>query len=326
MGVARLRAQRRPGTALRLSCPRPLGPGARPRCNPSKLLLDPYARAIDGNVAWDEAVFPYPFRGDDQSRPNEPTARRSCRKSIVIDPHFDWGNDRPLRHPLDDTIIYEITRQGLHACGTPTCREAIRGTYAGLAHRGDHRLPARLGVTAVELLPVHQFIHDYAPRRAGPPQLLGLQLDRLLRAAPRVLVAAGRAGQQVQEFKWMVKALHAAGIEVILDVVYNHTAEGNHLGPDALVQGNRQPAYYRLVRGRPALLLRLHRNRQQPEHAPPARAAAASWIRCATGCTEMHVDGFRFDLASTLARELHEVDRLSAVLRPHPSGPGGQSA
>lgn len=276
-------------------------------CNPSKLLLDPYAKAIDGHVRWDEAVFGYLFdkgpdnRSDSDSAPFVP-------KSVVHQPHFDWSGDRRLQLPWHGTIIYEAHVKGLTA-RHPEVPEELRGTYAGVAHPAvvDH-LKA-LGVTVVELMPVHFFVHDKHLVDQGLKNYWGYSSIGYL--APQNEYAADRRpGGVVAEFKQMVKTLHQAGMEVILDVVYNHTAEGNHLGPMLSFKGIDNAYYYRLTSDRRYYMdytgTGNSLNMRNPHVLQLIMDSLRYWV------LEMHVDGFRFDLAAALARELHEVDRLSA--------------
>jgi isoamylase len=287
-------------------------------CNASKLLLDPYARAITGTVTWGTAVLPF------AANPLEPSLTDSAPhvpRSIVVDSHFDWGDDRPLRTPLHETVIYEVHVKGFTArmAGVPS---ELRGTYAGMAHPAALDYLRTLGVTAVELLPVHHFVHDGHLLARGLRNYWGY--NSIGYFAPHgEYSSAGDAGQQVIEFKQMVQALHAAGLEVILDVVYNHTAEGNHLGPMLSFKGFDNTAYYRTVEGDRRYYIDYtgtgnSLNMRHPHALQLMVDSLRYWV------TEMHVDGFRFDLAATLARELFEVDRLS-FLRHHPSGPGAES-
>ncbi|WP_131740089.1 glycogen debranching protein GlgX [Actinomadura roseirufa] len=285
----------------------PYEPRLGQRCNPAKLLLDPYAMAMEGTVDWDESCFGYRF-GDPWSLNDRDSAGHTMR-SVVVSPYFDWGDDRPPRIPYHETVIYEAHVKGLTA-RHPEVPRALRGTYAGLAHPviTDHL--RSIGVTAVELMPVHQFVHDDALVRRGLRNYWGYNTIGFF--APHAeYSSSGHRGEQVLEFKAMVKALHEAGIEVILDVVYNHTAEGNHLGPTLSFRGIDNASYYRLVEDDAryymdttgtgnSLLMR------GPHVLQMIMDSLRYWV------TEMHVDGFRFDLAATLARELHEVDRLSA--------------
>jgi glycogen operon protein len=284
----------------------PWDPAAGVRCNPAKLLLDPYATAIDGGVDWAPACFGYDFdnedsRNDDDSAPHVP-------KSVVHNPYFDWGNDRPPATPLHESVIYEVHVKGFTA-RHPDIPEALRGTYAGLGHPVAIDYLRNLGVTAVELLPVHQFVHDAHLLERGLRNYWGYNSIGFF--APHNGYASGGRGAQVQEFKAMVRALHEAGIEVVLDVVYNHTAEGNHLGPVLSFKGIDNAAYYRLVPDDPRHYYDTtgtgnSLNVRHPRSLQLIMDSLRYWVR------EMHVDGFRFDLAATLARQFHEVDRLSA--------------
>ncbi|GLY76845.1 glycogen operon protein GlgX homolog [Actinoallomurus iriomotensis] len=285
----------------------PYDPAQGLRCNPAKLLLDPYARAIQGEVEWNEALFAYRFadpgaRNDDDSAPYVP-------KSVVVNPFFDWGDDRAPRTPYHETVIYEAHVKGLTR-RHPDIPEAERGTYAGLANPVMIDYLRELGVTAIELMPVHQFVHDDVLLQRGLSNYWGYNTLGFF-APHNGYAASGSRGEQVQEFKLMVRSLHAAGIEVILDVVYNHTAEGNHLGPTLGFRGIDNRSYYRLVDGDPQYYMDTTGtgnsiNVQHPHALQLIMDSLRYWV------TEMHVDGFRFDLASTLARELHAVDRLAA--------------
>ncbi len=277
-------------------------------CNPAKLLLDPYAKTIDGDVDWDEACFAYQFDAPDE--PNTADSAPHVPRSVVSDPFFDWANDRPPSHEMHETIIYEAHVRGLTMLH-PDVPDDIRGTYAALAHPTivDHL--GALGVTAIELMPVHQFIQDHHLVERGLRNYWGYNSVAFLAPHNGYTSIHARGPGQVQEFKTMVKALHAAGIEVILDVVYNHTAEGNHMGPTLSLRGIDNHAYYRLVDGEPRHYLDFtgtgnSLNMRHPHVLQLIMDSLRYWV------TEMHVDGFRFDLASTLARELYAVDRLSA--------------
>jgi isoamylase len=285
----------------------PWAPEHGQRCNPAKLLLDPYAKAIDGQVDWDQACFPYTF-GDEASR-NDDDSAAHVPKSVVHNPYFDWGNNGHPDIPLNESVIYEVHVKGFTA-RHPEIPEAQRGSYAGLAHPAAIEYFTRLGVTAVELLPVHQFVHDAHLVQRGLRNYWGYNSIGFL-APHNQYSAAGQRGEQVAEFKAMVRALHEGGIEVILDVVYNHTAEGNHLGPVLSMKGIDNAAYYRLV----AEDRRFYYdttgtgnslNVGHPHTLQLIMDSLRYWV------TEMHVDGFRFDLAASLARQFHEVDRLSA--------------
>ena len=285
----------------------PYNPKRGPRCNPSKLLLDPYAKAVDGEIDWDDSLFGYEFAHP--TRRNDKDSAKHAMTSVVINPFFDWGNDRHPRTPYHNTVIYEAHVKGL-TVANPDIPEDIRGTYAGLGHPAMVEHLQSLGITAVELMPVHQFIQDHHLLERGLRNYWGYNTIGFL-APHNGYAAYGTRGQQVQEFKAMVKQMHAAGIEVILDVVYNHTAEGNHMGPTLSFRGIDNAAYYRLVDDDPqyymdttgtgnSLLMR------HPHVLQLIMDSLRYWV------LEMHVDGFRFDLASTLARQFHEVDRLSA--------------
>ena len=285
----------------------PYDPAAGIRCNPSKLLLDPYAKAIDGQIAWDEALFSYHFGEPDSY--NDADSARYTMISVVTSPYFDWANDRPPRIPYHETVIYEAHVKGMTMCH-PDIPADIRGTYAGLAHPAMVQHLRQLGVTAIELLPVHQFVNDSTLQEKDLSNYWGYNTIGFF-APHNGYASFGTRGEQVLEFKTMVRALHRAGIEVILDVVYNHTAEGNHLGPTLSFRGIDNQGYYRLVDGDEKYYYDTTGtgNSLNVRHHESLRLIMDSlryWV------TEMHVDGFRFDLASTLARQFHEVDRLSA--------------
>ena len=313
----------------------PYDPDKGLRCNPNKLLIDPYAKALDGPVQWDEAVFGYPFGAPDER--NEKDSAPFVPKSVVVNPFFDWGSDRHPRIPYHETVIYEAHVKGL-TIAHPDIPEALRGTYTGLAHPVmiDHL--KRLGVTAVELMPVHEFITDHHLQEKGLTNYWGYNTIAFLAPHHAYAQANGRPGSQVQEFKAMVRDLHDAGIEVILDVVYNHTAEGNHMGPTLSMRGIDNAAYYRLVDDDPRYYMDYtgtgnSLNVRNPHTLQLIMDSLRYWV------TEMHVDGFRFDLASTLAREFYDVDRLSVffdlvqqdpvisqaklIAEPWDVGPGG---
>ncbi|RLV09932.1 glycogen debranching enzyme GlgX [Streptomyces griseocarneus] len=284
----------------------PYDPGRGLRCNSAKLLLDPYARAVSGSVDWNEAVYGYHF-GRPEKR-NDMDSAPHMMASVVVNPYFDWGDDRPPRTDYHRTVIYEAHVKGL-TMRHPALSEEIRGTYAALAHPAVIEHLTELGVTAIELMPVHQFVDDHRLSDAGLANYWGYNTIGFF--APHNAYASwGDRGQQVLEFKSAVRALHAAGIEVILDVVYNHTAEGNHLGPTLSFRGLDNASYYRLTddpryymdttgTGN-SLLMR------SPHVLQLIMDSLRYWV------TEMRVDGFRFDLAATLARQFHEVDRLSS--------------
>jgi glycogen operon protein len=285
----------------------PWAPEQGHRCQPAKLLLDPYAKAIDGEVRWNEAVFS--SRPGDEDTPNEDDSAPFVPRSVVIDPTFDWSHDRHPRTPLHHSILYELHVKGFTA-RHPKLPPEIRGTYAALAHPASIEYFTHLGVTAIELMPIHQFVHDAHLLDRGLRNYWGYNSIGFL-APHNEYSASGRRGQQVMEFKRMVKALHAAGLEVILDVVYNHTAEGNHLGPTLAFKGIDNVAYYRLAPDdrRRYFDCTGTGNTFHVRHPHVLQLLMDSLRYWAL---EMHVDGFRFDLASALARELHDVDRLSS--------------
>src|SRR5580700_10032280 len=285
----------------------PYQPERGHRCNPAKLLLDPYGKAVDGQVSWHQALFSYQHGNPrvlntDDSAPYMP-------RNVVINPYFDWGDDRPPRTPYHETLIYEAHVRGL-TMRHPEVSAEQRGSYAGLTHPAviDHL--TRLGVTAVELMPVHQSVSEPALVRRGLTNYWGYNTIAFL-APDNRYSSSGTPYGHVAEFKGAVKALHAAGIEVILDVVYNHTAEGGGLGPTLSFRGIDNAAYYQLAPGNPQSYLDYtgcgnSLNVRNPHPLQLIMDSLRYWI------LDMHVDGFRFDLASALARELHDVDRLSA--------------
>ncbi len=286
----------------------PWAPEEGHRCDASKLLLDPYAKAIEGRVDWDEAVFTHRFDAPESERNRADSAGRMPR-CVVIDPSFDWEEDRPPSTPLHETIIYEVHVKGFTA-RHPDVPKPLRGTYAGLAHPAALSHLKDLGITAVELMPVQQFVHAKHLLDRGLRNYWGY--DSIGFFAPHnEYSSSGEAGQQVREFQQMVKALHREGIEVIIDVAYNHTAEGNHLGPTLAFKGIDNSAYYRLVDDDRRYYMDYtgtgnSLNMRHPHVLQLIMDSLRHWV------VEMHVDGFRFDLASALARELHEVDRLSS--------------
>ena len=255
------------------------------RCNPNKLLLDPYAKAIEGNIDGDESLFSYWFKSpDDTSAMNDLDSAAHTMKSAVINPYFDWGNDQHPYISYHDSVIYEAHVRGMTNLNMDVPPD-IRGTYAGLAYPSVIEYLKKLGVTAIELMPIHQFVNDSFLQEKGLSNYWGYNTIGFF-APHNAYSSSGERGEQVNEFKSMVKAYHHAGMEVILDVVYNHTAEGNHMGPTTGT-GN-------------SLLMR------SPHALQLITDSLRYWV------TEMHVDGFRFDLAATLARQFQEVDKLSA--------------
>jgi glycogen operon protein len=299
----------RPGQRYGYRVHGPWDPASGHRFNPAKLLLDPYARAIDGTVRWSEALFGYRIGHPDADlAADDRDSAEGMPKSVVVESAFTWGDDRPLRTPWSETIIYEVHVKGLTA-RHPEVPEHLRGTYAGLASPAVLDYLRSLGITAVELLPVHQFVDDQSLTDRGLANYWGYNSIGFF--APDARYASdGRLGQQVTEFKTMVKLLHQAGLEVILDVVYNHTAEGNQLGPTLCFRGIDNAAYYRLVEDRRFYMdytgCGNTLNMTHPRTLQLIMDSLRYWIQ------EMHVDGFRFDLASALARELADVDRLGA--------------
>ena len=280
------------------------------RCNPNKLLLDPYAKAIEGNIDGDESLFSYWFKSpDDNSAMNDLDSAAHTMKSAVINPYFDWGNDQHPYISYHDSVIYEAHVRGMTNLNMDVPPD-IRGTYAGLAYPSVIEYLKKLGITAIELMPIHQFVNDSFLQEKGLSNYWGYNTIGFF-APHNAYSSSGERGEQVNEFKSMVKAYHRAGMEVILDVVYNHTAEGNHMGPTLSFKGIDNASYYRLVEGDQqhyfdttgtgnSLLMR------SPHALQLIPDSLRYWV------TEMHVDGFRFDLAATLARQFQEVDKLSA--------------
>jgi isoamylase len=281
------------------------------RFNPNKLLIDPYAKALDGEIGYGEEIFGYPW--DDPEKDlalSESDDAHLIPKAVVVDESFDWEEDELLQRQAHETIIYETHVRGFTKLN-PDIPEPLRGTYAGLAHPAAIAYLQSLGITAVELLPVHHFLSQ-------PGHLVDKGLknywgyDSINYMAPHAnYSASGTQGQQVREFKEMVKALHKAGIEVILDVVYNHTGEGNHLGPTLSLRGIDNVAYYRTMEDDPRYYMDFtgcgnSLNVRHPQVLKLIMDSLRYWV------LQMHVDGFRFDLASALARELYEVDSLAA--------------
>jgi glycogen operon protein len=288
----------------------PYDPNNGQRFNPAKLLVDPYAKSIDGFLRWDDALFGYTIGHPeaDLSRDDRDSAA-FVPKSVVVDPFFDWRNDSQLHIPWHETIIYELHVKGftmLH----PEIPADLRGTFAGLAHPASIEYLKKLGITSVELMPIHHSVADRHLLERGLTNYWGYNSLGFFAPDAR-FSAAGSVGDQVAEFKNMVRTLHGAGLEVILDVVYNHTAEGNQLGPTVCFRGVDNTAYYRVVDGQPRYYMDYTGcgntlNMRHPRALQLLMDSLRYWV------TEMHVDGFRFDLAAALARELHEVDRLGA--------------
>ncbi|MET0673541.1 MAG: glycogen debranching protein GlgX [Microbacterium pygmaeum] len=324
----------RPGQRYGYRIDGPNDPSEGQRFNPNKLLLDPYAKAVDGQVKWGQPVFGYDF-GDPDSRNDEDSAT-SMMKGVVVSPFFDWTGDRQPKTPYAESFIYEAHVKGLTELH-PEVPEELRGTYSGVAHPAviDHLV--KLGVTAIELMPVHQFVDDSTLQEKGLSNYWGYNTIAFF-APQNTYSSTGQLGQQVQEFKGMVRALHTAGIEVILDVVYNHTAEGNHMGPTLSMRGIDNAAYYHLEDDDKRYYTDYtgtgnSMNVRHPHTLQLIMDSLRYWV------LEMHVDGFRFDLASTLAREFYEVDRLATffelgqqdpvvsqvklIAEPWDVGPGG---
>jgi glycogen operon protein len=312
----------------------PYDPASGLRCNPHKLLLDPYAKAVSGEIEWTQAMFSYNF-GDPDSY-NTLDSGASTVKAVVINPFFDWQGDRPPNIPYNDSLIYEAHVRGL-TMRHPEVPEEERGTFAGIAHPAVVSHLQKLGVTAIELMPVHQFVHDSVLKDKGLSNYWGYNTIGFF-APHNAYSSTAVPGLQVQEFKAMVRSLHSAGIEVILDVVYNHTAEGNHLGPTLSFRGIDNTAYYRLAEHDRRYYMDYTGtgntlNVRSPHSLQLIMDSLRYWV------TEMHVDGFRFDLAAALAREFYEVDRLASffdlvqqdpivsqvklIAEPWDVGPGG---
>ncbi len=289
----------------------PYDPDAGHRFNPHKLLIDPYAKAVSGPIEWDDAVFGYTIGDEYQDLTlDERDSAPFMPRSVVVDARFDWGDDRRPDTPLHKSVIYELHVKGFTK-QHPDVPESIQGTYAALASAPMINYLQSLGVTAVELLPVHQHVDDRHLVERGLANYWGYNTLGFF-APDHRYSSSGTHGQQVREFKQMVRALHAAGIEVILDVVYNHTAEGNHLGPTLSMKGIDNASYYRLVDTDPRYYMDYTGcgntfNVLNPRALQLIMDSLRYWV------LEMHVDGFRFDLASALARGLHEADRLSAL-------------
>ena len=297
----------RPGQQYGFRVTGPYDPSRGLRCDRSKLLLDPYAKAIHGAIKNEQSLFSYDF--DDPSKRCELDSAPHTMTSVVINPFFDWGHDRPPNHEYNDTIIYEAHVRGMTMLH-PDIPKEYRGTYAGICHPVMIDYLSRLGITAIELMPCHQFVNDTALQSRGLSNYWGYNTIGFF-APHNGYASTDTLGGQVDEFKTMVKAFHEADIEVIMDVVYNHTAEGNHMGPTLAFRGLDNPSYYRLVEDSPEHYFDTtgtgnSLNMRSPNTLQLIMDSLRYWI------TDMHVDGFRFDLASTLARELHAVDKLSS--------------
>jgi isoamylase len=278
------------------------------RFNPAKLLVDPYAEAISGQVDWKAPIFGYDVSSGDDLKIDTQDSAAGVPKSVVVDSKFDWGDDCLPETPLADSVIYEVHVRGF-SIQNPMVPEKLRGTYAGLSHESSINYFKKIGVTAVELLPIHHFIDEGHLVDKGLRDYWGYNTLGYFAPMSRYS-SSGDMGGQVNEFKEMVKAFHSAGIEVILDVVYNHTCEGNQLGPTLSWRGVCNSTYYRLTEN-PRYYMDYTGtgntlNVRNPQVLKMIMDSLRYWV------TEMHVDGFRFDLAATLARELHDVSRLSS--------------
>jgi isoamylase len=326
----------RPGQRYGFRVHGPYDPDRGHRYNPAKLLLDPYARAIEGKVGWDPSMFGYPLGGDDLVADDRDSALHTPKSVVVHDSGFPWGDDRHPDVPWADTVIYEAHVRGFTK-RHPDVPAHQRGTYAAMGSPPVIEHLRRLGITTLELLPVHHFVSEHHLVTRGLTNYWGYNSIGFF--APEASYSStGTHGEQVSEFKAMVRNLHAAGIEVVLDVVYNHTAEGNHLGPTLSFRGLDNRSYYRTLDERPRFYLDYTGtgntlNARHPQVLALIMDSLRYWVE------EMHVDGFRFDLASALARSLHEVDRLSAffdlihqdpvvskvklIAEPWDVGPGG---
>jgi glycogen operon protein len=299
----------KPGQRYGFRVDGPWEPEKGMRFNAAKLLVDPYAKAISGDVDHKGPVYPYDVASGDDTKKDDQDSAKFVPKSVVVDQFFDWEGDCPPETPIADSIIYEMHVRGF-SITNPEVPENLRGTYAGLAHEASVKYLKQLGITAIELMPVHHFIDE------------GNLLDRGLRDywgyntlgffAPMARYSStGETGGQVVEFKQMVKRLHQEGIEVILDVVYNHTCEGNEFGPSLCFKGADNTTYYRTMADSPRHYMDYTGtgntlNAYSPQVLKLIMDSLRYWV------TEMHVDGFRFDLASTLAREFHDVNKLGA--------------
>jgi isoamylase len=298
-----------PGQLYNFRVDGPWDPENGHRFNYNKSLVDPYAKAISGRVNWRAPIFPYDVKSGDPLKMDMRDSAAGVPKSVVIEDPFHWGNDRKPETPLPDSVIYETHVKGF-SFRNPAIPEKLRGTFAGLAHESSIRYFKELGVTAVELLPIHHFIDEGHLVEKGLRDYWGYNTLGYFAPMSRYS-SSGNRGGQVREFKRMVKAFHAAGIEVILDVVYNHTCEGNHMGPMLSWKGVDNATYYRLMPDAPQHYMDYtgtgnSLNVRNPQVLKMIMDSLRYWV------THMHVDGFRFDLAATLARELHDVSKLSS--------------
>jgi isoamylase len=289
----------------------PWDPANGHRFNKHKLLVDPYAEAISGDIDWKQPIFPYDVTSGDDMKMDTQDSAKGIPKGVVWEHRFDWGDDCRPETPLADSVIYEVHVKG-YSKRNPMVPEELRGTYAGLAHPASINYLKMLGVTAVELLPVHHFINDGQLLDKGLTNYWGYNTLGFFAPMARYS-SSGDQGHQVREFKQMVKDLHAAGLEVILDVVYNRTCEGNEKGPMISMKGICNTTYYRTVQDNPKYYMDFTGtgntlNVYNPQVLKLLMDSLRYWV------TEMHVDGFRFDLAATLARELQDVSKLSAFL------------
>ena len=299
----------KPGQLYNFRVHGPWDPANGMRFNAKKSLVDPYAKAISGEVDWKAPIFPYDIASGDPMKKDEQDSARGVPKSVVIHDVFDWSDDCPPEIPLPDSVIYETHVKGF-SWRNPDIPQNLRGTYAGLAHPASIEYFKNLGITAVELMPIHHFIDEGNLVEKGLRDYWGYNTLGFFAPMSRYS-SSGDQGGQVREFKEMVKALHKAGIEVILDVVYNHTCEGNHMGPMLSWKGVDNATYYRLVQDDPQFYMDYtgtgnSLNVRNPQVLKMIMDSLRYWV------THMHVDGFRFDLAATLARELHDVSRLSS--------------
>jgi glycogen operon protein len=297
----------KPGQLYGFRVDGPWEPQKGHRFNPKKLLVDPYTEAISGQVDWKAPIFPYDLGSGDDTRRDDQDSAAGVPKSVVVEHRFDWGDDCPPQTPLADSVIYEVHVKGFSKMN-PNVPANLRGTYAGLAHQASIDYLKELGITAVELLPIHEMVDEGHLVDRGLRDYWGYNTLGYFAPAARYSSSGDRGGQ-VREFKEMVKALHAAGIEVILDVVYNHTCEGNRMGPMLSFKGICNTTYYRQVMDNPRYYMDYTGtgntlNVRHPQVLKLIMDSLRYWV------TEMHVDGFRFDLAATLARELHDVDKL----------------